>query len=183
MRVQGEPFESAESAVPEEYPLREFLKTSLVAALFAGTHVLAAAPAPAAADHGTDAEAQEMVNKAIALIKTAGPEAAYKTFTEHPNGAFKDRDLYIFVYDFDGNCLAQGANAKMVGKNLIELRDVDGNELIKGEIQLVKTKGSGWYGPYKFSNPVTSKIEVKKSWCTRGAGDSMVCAGVYSGQH
>jgi cytochrome c len=159
------------------------LKTCLAAALFAGVQVFAATPAaPVMAERGNEAEAQEMVKKAVAMIKSAGPEAAYKAITEHPGGAFKDRDLYVFVYDFDGNCLAQGANPKMVGKNFIELKDVDGKELIKGEVALVKTAGSGWYGPYKFNNPVTNKIETKKAYCTRGAGDSMVCAGVYSGQ-
>ena len=157
------------------------LKICLAATLVAAARVFAATAAPAAAEHGTEAEAQAMVVKAVALIKSEGAAAAHKTFTEHPGGAFKDRDLYIFVYDFDGNCLAQGANAKMVGKNLLELRDVDGKQLIKGEIDLVKTKGSGWYGPYKFNNPVTNKIETKRSFCMRGAGDSIVCAGVYSG--
>ena len=71
----------------------------------------------AASDRGTEAEAQSMVTKAVALIKSAGPEKAYSTFSDHPNGAFKDRDLYVFVYDFDGNCLAQGANIRMVEKN------------------------------------------------------------------
>jgi hypothetical protein len=156
------------------------LKTCLAAALFAGVQVLAVA-APVA-DHASDAEAQDMVKKAVALIKSAGPESAYKTFTDHPGGAFKDRDLYIFVYDFDGNCLAQGANPKMVGKNLLELTDIDGKKLIKGQIALVKAQGSGWFGPYRFNNPVTNKIEVKKSFCMRGAGDSYVCAGVYYGQ-
>jgi cytochrome c len=159
------------------------LKTCLAAmALSTGIQVVAATPAPALAEHANEAEAQEMVKKAVAMIKSAGPEATYKAVTEHPNGAFKDRDLYVFIYDFDGNCLAQGANPKMVGKNFLELKDVDGNELIKGEITLVKTQGVGWYGPYKFNNPVTNKIETKKSFCMRGAGDSMVCAGVYSGQ-
>jgi signal transduction histidine kinase len=159
------------------------LKTCLAAALFAGVHAFAASPAaPAVPEHGSEAEAQEMVRKAVALIKSSGADGAYKTFTEHPGGAFRDRDLYIFVYDFDGNCLAQGANPKMVGKNLLELKDVDGNQLIKGEINLVKNQGSGWYGPYKFNNPVTNRIEVKKSYCMHGAGDTMVCAGVYSGQ-
>ena len=164
--------------------MRLHSKTCLAALLFAGAQVLAAtpAPAPAAADHGTEAEAQEMVMKAVALIKSAGAESAYKTFTDHPGGAFKDRDLYIFVYDFEGNCLAQGANPKMVGKNFWELKDIDGVELIKGEVAMVKTKGSGWFGPYKFNNPVSKRIETKKAFCMRGAGDSMVCSGVYSGQ-
>jgi signal transduction histidine kinase len=161
---------------------KKFLKTCLAAALFVGAQVMAATPTPAAPVRATEADAKEMVMKAVALIKSAGPEAAYKTFTEHPDGAFKDRDLYIFVYDFNGDCLAQGANAKMVGKNFYELKDVDGKELLKDEVAMVKTKGSGWYGPYKFNNPVSNKIETKKAFCTRGAGDTIVCAGVYLGQ-
>ena len=162
--------------------MSKFLKTGLAAALFAGAQVLAVAATATLPEHASEVEAQDMVKKAVALIKSAGPEKAYKAITEHPDGAFKDRDLYIFVYDFDGNCLAQGANPKMVGKNLLELKDIDGKPLIKDQIALVKAKGSGWYGPYRFNNPVTNKIEVKKSYCMRGAGDSYACAGVYSGQ-
>jgi len=162
--------------------MSRFLKTCLAAALFAGVQVMAAAPAPAVAEHANEAEAQEMVKKAVALIKSAGTEVAYKTFTEHPGGAFKDRDLYVYVYNFEGDCLAQGANAKMVGKNFYELKDVDGKELLKDQVAMVKTKGSGWYGPYRFNNPVSNKIETKRVFCTRGAGDTIVCAGVYSGQ-
>ena len=69
-----------------------------------------------AADKGTEAEAQKMVEQAVALIKSAGPEKAYKTFTEHPDGAFQNRDLYVFAYDWQGNNLAHGQNSKMVGK-------------------------------------------------------------------
>ena len=134
----------------------------------------------AAGDRGSEAEAQDMVKKAVALIKSAGPEKAYKTFTEHPDGAFKDRDLYVFVYDFEGNCLAQGANAKLIGKNLIGMKDVDGNAFIKGMVDLVKGSSKGWYGPYKFTNPATKEYDLKKSYCERGAGDTMVCVGTYA---
>lgn len=132
-----------------------------------------------AAEHGSEAEAAKMVKEAVALIKSAGAEKAYKSFTEHPDGAFKDRDLYVFVYDFEGNCLAQGANSKMVGKNLLSMKDVDGNAFIKGMIDLVKASGKGWYGPYKFNNPANNTYELKKSYCERGAGDTMVCVGTY----
>lgn len=133
----------------------------------------------AAAERGSEAEAQEMVKKAVALVKSAGAEKAYKTFTEHTDGAFKDRDLYVFVYDFDGICLAQGANAKMVGKNLIGIKDGDGNAFIKGMIEMVKASSKGTYGPYKFTNPNSQGYELKKSYCERGAGDSMICVGTY----
>lgn len=133
----------------------------------------------AAAERGNEAEAQNMVKQAVALIKSAGPEKAYKAFTEHPDGAFKDRDLYVFAYDFDGNCLAQGANPKMVGKNLVTVKDVDGNAFIKGMIDLVKSKGKGWYGPYKFNNVATNAYEPKKSYCEQGAANTMVCVGIH----
>ncbi|MFZ6691267.1 cache domain-containing protein [Undibacterium sp. SXout20W] len=132
-----------------------------------------------ASEHGTEAEAQEMVKKAVALVKSAGPEKAYKVFTEHPDGAFKEKDLYVFVYNFDGTCVAQGANAKMVGKNLLAMKDVDGNAFIKGMIDLVKSSSKGWYGPYKFNNPANQSYELKKSYCEHGAGETMVCVGTY----
>ncbi|MFZ6873094.1 cache domain-containing protein [Undibacterium sp. Di27W] len=138
-----------------------------------------AAPVLAAGEHGSEAEAQDMVKKAVALVKSAGAEKAYKVFMDHPDGAFKEKDLYVFVYDFEGNCLAQGANAKMVGKNLMTMKDVDGNAFIKGMIDLVKTSSKGWYGPYKFNNPATQGYDLKRSYCERGVGDSMVCVGTY----
>ena len=137
------------------------------------------ANAMAAEAQGSAAEAEAMVKQAVALIKSAGPEHAYQAITDHPAGAFKDRDLYVFVYDFDGNCLAQGANPKMVGKNLLIMRDIDGNAFIKGMIDLVKSQGKGWYGPYKFNNVKTSTYDPKKSYCEQGAGNSIVCVGIH----
>jgi len=131
--------------------------------------------------HGSAAEAEAMVQQAVALVKSAGAEKAYKSFTEHPNGAFRDKDMYVFVYDFEGNCLAQGANAKMVGKNLYIMKDVDGKPFIKDMIELVKSKGKGWYGPYKFNNAATNSYDLKKSYCAQGAGNTMVCVGIYEG--
>jgi cytochrome c len=163
--------------------MHERLKVCLaVVLLFAGAHAFAATPTPAVPEHGSEAEAQEMVKNAVAMIKSSGAEIAYKAITEHPGGVFKDRDLYVFVYDFSGNNLAHGANQKMVGKNLLELKDADGKELIKDQIKLVQSKGAGWYGPYRFTNPVTNKIEAKKSYCMRAAGDTYACVGAYIGQ-
>lgn len=157
------------------------LSSVYLAASLTGAAVLLSAPV-FAAEHGSEAEAQKMVKDGVALVKSAGADKAYKAFTEHPDGAFKEKDLYVFAYDFEGNCLAQGANPKMVGKNLIGMKDVDGNAFIKGMIDMVKTASKGWYGPYKFNNPATQSYELKKSYCERGAGDSMICVGAYSGK-
>lgn len=131
-----------------------------------------------AAEHGSASEAEAMVKKAIAYIKANGPEKAYDEFT---NGkSFKDRDLYIIVYDLNGKNLAQGANPKLVGKDLIGLKDPDGKPLIKMFVDLAKDKGKGWVEGYKFMNPVTQKMEEKSMYLERH-GDTLVGCGIYKG--
>jgi cytochrome c len=130
----------------------------------------------ARADQGTAAEAEAMVKKAVAYIKTNGTEKAYEEFT---NGkSFKDRDLYIIVYDLNGKNLAQGANPKLVGKDLIGLKDPDGKPLIQMFVDLAKSKGKGWVENYKFLNPVSQKIEGKAMYLER-VGDTLVGCGIY----
>lgn len=129
-----------------------------------------------AGERGTAAEAEAMVKRAVAFIKDKGPEKAYDEFT---NGKqFKDRDLYVIVYDLEGKNLAQGANPKLVGKNLIGLKDPDGKPLIQMFVDLAKTKGKGWVEGYKFLNPVTQKIENKSMYLER-VGDTLVGCGIY----
>jgi signal transduction histidine kinase len=131
-----------------------------------------------AEDRGTAAEAEAMVKKAVAYLKANGNEKAYEEFT---NGkTFKDRDLYVIVYDLNGKCLAQGANAKLVGKDLIGLKDPDGKPIIKMFADLAKEKGKGWVEGYKFMNPVTQKIEGKAMYLER-VGDVLVGSGIYKG--
>ena len=85
----------------------------------------------------------------------------------------------LFVYDFAGTCLAQGANPKMIGRNLLAMKDVDGNAFIQGMVDMVRTSTKGWYGPYKFTNPNNQGYELKRSYCERGLGDTIVCVGTY----
>ena len=129
-----------------------------------------------AADHGTAPEAEALVKKAVAQIKAVGAEKAYDEFTH--GKAFKDRDLYIFVYDLNGKALAQGANAKLVGKDLLNMKDADGKFIIQMQIAIAKEKGKGWTGDYKFLNPVSQKIEAKAAYVER-VGDTYVACGIY----
>jgi len=114
---------------------------------------------------GTAKEAEALVKKAAAYIEANGKEKAFAEFTD-PKGKFTDRDLYIFVVDFNGLTLAHGGNSKLVGKEMSELKDADGKFFIKEFIKLAKTKGSGWVD-YKWENPVTKKIEQKSTYIQR----------------
>lgn len=128
-----------------------------------------------AEDFATPKEAETMVGKAIAHIKKAGADQAYKDFTD--NKEWKDRDLYVVVYALNGVVKAHGQNPKMVEKDLIDMKDPDGKPFVKERVELAKSKGKFWQD-YKFTDPVTKKVLPKQMYCER-SGETAVCAGVY----
>ncbi|MBP6644509.1 MAG: cache domain-containing protein [Burkholderiaceae bacterium] len=117
-----------------------------------------------------------MVKKGVAFIKANGKDKGYSEITSKTS-QFKDRDLYLVVYALDGVVRAHGANDKMVGKNVIELKDVDGKAFVKERVEMAKTKANFWQD-YKFTNPETKKIEPKTMYCEK-LEDTVVCGGVY----
>jgi cytochrome c len=147
--------------------------TSLfIAMLFS---VFATGSALAAGDRATTAEAEAMVKKAIAYVKANGKEKAFAEFM-NKSGPFIDRDLYVTVYDFQGNSLAH-INPKMVGKNMMELRDPDGKAHIRERIELARANGKGWQD-FKFLNPVSKQIEPKTMYFETYQ-DIVVACGAY----
>ena len=128
------------------------------------------------AEFATKDEAVAMVQKAVTFIGQQGADKAYAEIG-NKSGQFTDRDLYVVVYGFDGKVLAHGANAKLVGKDLIDAQDVDGTYYVKDRLALA-TKKTDFWQEYKFANPVTKKIEPKEMFC-HPLSDTAVCAGVY----
>jgi len=137
--------------------------------------LLLAAPA-ARAGNATADEATAMVRKGVAFIKAEGTDKGYAEIS-NKQGRFVDRDLYLVVYGLDGTVLAHGANDKMVGKNLLDLKDIDGKAFVKERVELAQTKSTFWQD-YKFTDPVTKKIEPKTTYCER-LDASVVCGGIY----
>ena len=147
-------------------------KTTIAAvALLAGTTL-----ALAAAPHATKDEAVAMVNKAVAAIKAEGIDKAYAEISTK-GGKFSDRDLYVVVQTVGGKTLAHGANTKLIGKDMIDVQDVDGKYYIRERVAMAQKQSSFWQD-YKFVNPVTKKIEPKTMYCQR-LDETLVCAGVY----
>jgi signal transduction histidine kinase len=148
----------------------------LRAALGAVVVGLAMSAGALAAERGTPAEAEAMVKKAVAYVKANGRQKAAEEFT---NGtSFKDRDLYISYYELTGKVIAHGANPKLVGKDLIGLKDPDGKLFIQMIVDVAKTKGKGWTDPYKFRDPLTDKMAEKVIYVER-VDDTWIGVGVY----
>ncbi len=137
------------------------------------------APNLACADtKATAAEATAMVKKGVTAIKAGGKDHD-KLYTEitAKDAKWADRDLYLVVYGMDGSVKAHGANAKLVGNNLMDMLDIDGKPYIKERIDLAKSKGSFWQD-YKFTNPTSKKIEPKSMYCEK-VEELVACAGIY----
>jgi signal transduction histidine kinase len=113
------------------------------------------------AQRGSTQEAEALVKKAIAFYKKNGKDKALAEFQKNP-GPFVDRDLYVTVYTMNADSLSH-INPKMVGKNMMDLRDADGKYHIKERMEAAQKGTSGWQD-FKFYNPVQKKIEPKRMY-------------------
>jgi hypothetical protein len=147
------------------------ISMSIAAAVAATVAFGGAATAAATKD-----EAIAMVKKAVAAIKSEGPDKAYPEISTK-GGPFTAGDLYVVVYQLDGKVLAHGSNQKFVGKDMIDAQDVDGTYYVKERVELAGKQASFWQD-YKFVNPVSKKVEPKQMYCEK-LDNTAVCAGIY----
>jgi cytochrome c len=155
------------------------MKSKRAVAIAVMTGIALAASAAPTSEHASAKEAEAMVKKGVTYIKVHGKDQGYAEITSKQS-QFRDRDLYLVVYGLDGMVWAHGANEKMVGKVLIDLKDIDGKEFVRERTELGKTKSSFWQ-EYKFTDPMTRKVEPKSMYCER-LDETVVCGGIYKPQ-
>jgi len=148
----------------------------LAAVLVSGLVLAGAGAARADEKPGTPEEAVAMVKKATAYLKANGPQKAFAEISD-TKGRFVDRDLYVTVYDMNGTCLAHGFNPKMVGKNMLDLKDPDGKAFIRERSEQARTRDQFWID-YKYINPTTKQLGAKSMY-TEKVGELLVSCGVY----
>jgi signal transduction histidine kinase len=122
------------------------------------------------------ADVVALVKKAAEFHKKNGTEKTIAILSQAESDYVKG-SLYVFAYDTTGMMVAHPKNAKLIGKNLIDVPDVDGKLFRKDIIELAKSKKPGWVD-YKYKNPTTSKVEEKTTYVVL-AGDMVLCCGAY----
>lgn len=127
-----------------------------------------------AAERATKEEAKSMTEKAVAMFKEKGKDATFTVVNDSANPELHDRELYVFVYDATGTCVAHGAKASLIGKNLIKLKDSDGKLMIK---EIVSVPDTGWVD-FRWQNPTTKKVEPKSAYIIH-EGDYWFGVGIY----
>lgn len=130
-----------------------------------------------AADKGTAEEASAMVKKGVEFIKNNGKDKAFAEFN-NPTGQFVKGDLYVMCYDMEGNNKCHGSNPKLIGKNLLEIKDATGVFIVKSFIETAKTKGKGWVD-YKWPNAVTKAVENKSTYVEKVDDNLLIGVGIY----
>jgi cytochrome c len=132
------------------------------------------APMALAAGQATADEAKAMAVKAAEYLKSVGADKALAEFNAK-EGPWHDRDLYITVQDNNGVMLAHGTNSGLIGKSLIDLKDVDGKAFTR---EMLAIKDVGWVD-FKWQNPLTRSVEPKRQYIVR-VGEYLVGVGAYA---
>jgi cytochrome c len=125
-----------------------------------------------AGEQGTKDEAKALADAAAAYVKKVGVEKAMKDFSTD-KATWVKKDLYVVGFDMQGNCLAHGVNEKLIGKNLIEMKDQNGRHFTKEMLDSTKGSGAGWTD-YEWPHPETKKLAPKTTYSVRPAGTDVV---------
>jgi signal transduction histidine kinase len=121
-------------------------------------------------------DAQALVKKASAYIKANGIEKACADFADTSKG-FRPNGAYVYVHDIRAKMVCNPGSPRTEGKEMIEVKDMDGKYFNKEMVSLATTKGSGFV-EYKWTNPATQKMQDKKSYIER-QGEYIVGSGFY----
>ena len=131
-----------------------------------------------AGDRATMDEAKAMAVRGAEYLKANGLEKAAAAFNDASNKEFRDRDLYVFVFENNGVSRIFPPAPKTVNRDATRLKDVDGKYFIK---DFVAAKEPTWID-YKWKNVQSGKVEQKSSYVIpvqSGGVDYVVGVGAY----
>ncbi|WP_025898791.1 cache domain-containing protein [Sneathiella glossodoripedis] len=123
------------------------------------------------------ATAENLVKAAIAHYQKVGEEQAYADFSKKDSEFFHG-EFYIFVMSAEtGSHVYHAVNEKLVGKNLLGLKDTSGKLFVKELYENANKQGATWT-TYQWPHPQTKKIEPKVVY-TEKHGNLLFSTGYY----
>jgi len=135
------------------------------------------------AESATKDECIAKTKEAAKMITEKGLDAAIAELNKK-DGKFVWKDSYVFLVDFDGKVLAHPMSQKLVGTNVIDMKDKSDDPakatlLFKAFTDTAKGKGEGWVG-YMWKNPDDPKARKKISYIFRVPGKNIYAgAGIW----
>jgi signal transduction histidine kinase len=122
-------------------------------------------------------EVRRWVQDAIALYENAGKETLLREIADS-GGRFVSGERYIFALGLNGTVVAHPMDPTLTGKNLMDLRDSEGNAFVRKIVNTAKTKGYG-FTDYKWHSPASDE-ELHKTVFFERIDGIILCSGFYS---
>lgn len=91
----------------------------------------------------TETDVRTLVKRAISYMRTHGAKQSFFEFSQ-PRGPFAYGGITLFVYDMQGNIVADMSNPAFIGQNLINSVDADGRYVTRIIIQQAEKYRNGW---------------------------------------
>jgi signal transduction histidine kinase len=99
------------------------------------------------------------VKEAAVFAGAAGQEAACESFN-NLSGPYVSGERYVFAYDMNGTTLALPYQTGLIGKNRMDLTDVNGLSVISAMVDIAKRGGGQMY--YVYPNPQNGYLNQLK---------------------
>ncbi len=100
---------------------------------------------------------------AAQLLAAEGAGAIEKIKDEHGEFRFADGKGYIWIHNLEGIMVMHPIKPSLDGRDLLDMRDVNGIYLFAAMNELVEAKGKGWV-PYAWPKPGRQESSPKVSY-------------------
>ena len=132
-----------------------------------------------AGDNGAREEVIATVKAAVKMAQEQGRDAALAEIA-NPHGKFVKQNTYVFALNpADAMTLAHPIKPKLVGKNLLHVKDVNGVMLFVEFAKVAKSpEGKGWVD-YMWPKPGEKKPSPKHTYLEKVPGEDLLMAAGY----
>jgi len=120
-------------------------------------------------------QTRALVQAGIAYFNQHGAKQAFKAFNKR-YGRFVRGNLYLFVFDYNGVCKANGRNPRFAGQNLLNTKNIHGNR--PTQLLIDKARAGGGWISYFWKNPATKKTAQKINY-VKPLGDEFLIGSAY----
>ncbi|MGB7481153.1 MAG: methyl-accepting chemotaxis protein, partial [Burkholderiaceae bacterium] len=132
------------------------------------------------AEFGNADDAVRIVKKAVDFMQRHG-QARMLEQVNQSDARFRDRDLYLSVYDVDSaQVAAHATNPRLLGTDITTVKDTDGRFFVKEMAAIADRDGTGWID-YKWNHPLTGETLVKSAFFQK-VGKLIIACGCYKQQ-
>jgi len=129
------------------------------------------------ANNRARAELVSFLEEARNFSLNNGRDEALKAFND-PRGMFVRGDLYIFAYDLNGTLLAHPYLHNLIGRNNLDLVDLNGVHIIKNLMEVAKRGGGFAYNVYPNPNKA-NQTGLKLLYVLKVDDNLLIGSGIY----